>query len=99
MSAIIAGGIILLAGFVLLWKLVRSRVIVFLASVPLGLLVYCVLGITFARLLKHGRFYSVPFGGFRIGGDVYLIGSGIFWILVSMLILDSLYKRRKSARD
>jgi hypothetical protein len=49
-------------------------------SLPGCLLTYYLLGIGIAQGIGDGRFYSVPLGGFSVGGsDAALFGSIAFW--------------------
>jgi hypothetical protein len=76
-----------LAAFIL-WKFNSGLASIICASIPLGILVYFIIGILIPRIIEFGRFYSFPFGGFKTGGsDWGIIISGVFWIAASFLTL------------
>jgi len=81
--------ILLLAGVAwFFWKLGFKSFSILCAAIPIGIVSYVCIGISIPRILKSGRFYSVPFGGFKIGGqDWALIASGSFWIVLWFVIL------------
>jgi uncharacterized membrane protein len=70
------------------WKIGFKSVSILCAAIPIGIVSYVCIGISIPRILQSGRFYSVPFGGFRIGGqDWALIASGSFWIVLWFVVL------------
>ena len=64
----------------------RARALGFLFAVPVGIVVYFVLGIGIARWLGVGRFYSLPLGAEHIS-DTDIAVSGLFWICLSGLVI------------
>ena len=85
-------GFIGLAGYG--WIARKRWMVVTFGSIPSGLLTYYLLGIGIALEIGQGRFYSVPFGGFSIGGsDSALFGSIAFWWLAWIAILLALTRR------
>src|SRR5882724_3077791 len=70
------------------WKLGLKFLAIFGAAFLLGLISYFCVGIFIPRILGSGRFYSVPFGGFRIGSqDWALVLSVLSWVCVWSRVL------------
>ena len=67
----------------------RSRwMVIAFGCIPAALLTYYLLGMGTALAIGEGHFYSVPFGGFSVGGsDAALGGSILFWLVVWLGIL------------
>jgi len=69
---------------------VLKYLVIVCVSVPTGVVVYFCIGVIVPRVLNTGRFYSVPFGGFKVGGqDWELFSSVIFWILLSFVAIST----------
>jgi hypothetical protein len=69
------------------WIARKRWIVVTFGSIPGCVLTYYLLGIGIALALGEGRFYSVPFGGFSVGGsDSALFGSIAFWWLAWIAI-------------
>ena len=67
------------------WAARRRWMVVGFGSLPAAAVCYFFTGIGVARALNSGRFFSVPFGGFAIGGsDAALIGSLLAWVIAWM---------------
>jgi len=63
-------------------------VAIFNAAFVLGSISYVRVGIFIPRILGSGRFYSVPFEGFRIGGqDWALVLSVLSWVFIWSFVL------------
>jgi hypothetical protein len=88
LSPIILFIIFLVVAGLVIWKFGHLTAALIAISVPLGIVLYFVVGVSIARIQKLGRFYSVPFGGNRMGGnDVALITSAALWIVLTFLVL------------
>ncbi len=73
---------------ILSWKLGLKFLAIFSAAFFLGSISYSCVEIFIPRILESGRFYSVPFGGFRIGGqDCALVLSVLCWVFVWSFVL------------
>jgi hypothetical protein len=73
---------------ILSWKLGLKFLAIFSAAFFLGSISYFCVGIFIPRILGSGRFYSMPFGGFRIGGqDWALVLSVLCWVFVWSFVL------------
>ena len=73
---------------ILSWKLGLQFLAIFSAAFFLGSISYFCVGILIPRILGSGRFYSVPFGGFRIGDqDWPLVLSVLCWMFVWSFVL------------
>jgi hypothetical protein len=88
--------LVLVGAALFLWKLGFKSFSILCAAIPIGIVSYLCIGISISRILKSGRFYSVPFGGFKIGGqDWALIASGLFWIMLWFVVLHLISKAKK----
>ena len=86
----------LITAGIVVWRIGLKSTSIFLAAVPVGIVIYFGIGVFVARILKSGRFYSVPFGGFKVGGqDWALIASGSFWIVLSFVIFRIVLEKRR----
>ncbi len=64
------------------WAVRQRWMVVGFGSLPAAALCYFFTGIGVARALKSGRFFSVPFGGYAVGGsDAALVGSLLAWLI------------------
>ena len=92
---VIVAFLVLVIGAIVIWKLGLESASIACAAVPVGIVIYFALGISIARTLERGRFYSVPFGGFKIGGqDWALVASGSFWIVFSFVVIRAIVGKR-----
>ena len=79
---------------ILSWKLGLKFLAIFSAAFFLGSISYFSVGLFIPRILGSGRFYSVPFGGFRIGGqDWALVLSVLCWVVVWSFVLQAGLKK------
>jgi hypothetical protein len=72
----------------------QARWLGFILAVPVGIVVYFMLGIGMARWLGVGRFYSLPFGAEHIS-DSDIAGSVAFWICFAALVIQWMLRKRK----
>jgi hypothetical protein len=64
------------------WSRRKRWMVIAFGSLPAAAILYFLAGIGIAGALRQGRFYSIPFGGFSVGGsDAALFGSLAFWWL------------------
>ena len=62
------------------WIARKRWMVAMFGSIPCTVGTYYLLGVGIAQAIGEGRFYSVPFGGFSVGGsDTALFGSLAFW--------------------
>ena len=79
------------------WISRKRWMVVAFGSIPGSLLTYYMLGMGIALAIGEGRFYSVPFGGFSVGGsDSALFGSIVFWWLAWIAVFLVLTRRLKT---
>ncbi len=69
----------LVAGLVWTFLSPASTLAAAVASLPVGVVSYMIASMLAADIVGEGRFYSVPFGGFRITNNAALLASGVVW--------------------
>jgi hypothetical protein len=74
----------------------QARALGFLLAVPVGMVVYLLLGIGMARCLGVGRFYSLPLGAEHIA-DRDIVVSLAFWICCAGLVIQWMLRKRNRA--
>jgi hypothetical protein len=78
------------------WKLGLKFLAIFSAAFLLGSISYFCVGIFIPRILGSGRFYSVPFGGFRIGSQDWALVLSVFsWVFVWSFVLYAVHKNMR----
>jgi hypothetical protein len=72
--------VVVLALVVALYTLGRRLIATILGALATGAVCYFVVGIVVPRITGEGRFFSVPFGGLRVG-DIDILLSVLAWSL------------------
>jgi len=89
--------VLLLAAAVTLYVPGSRRIATILGALVVGPVGYFVVGIAVPRFTGEGRFFSIPFGGLRIG-DSDLVLSILTWTLIGWAVLHYILvvRRRRS---
>ena len=78
------------------WRIKCPWMVITFGALPSALVFYFLLGISLARAMGQGRFFSVPFGGYSVSGNEVLVASVVFWLIVWMGILYVITRKFKT---
>jgi xanthine/uracil permease len=86
--------LLLLVGAIIVYVRGSRRIAAILAALVAGPVCYLAVGIVIPRITGEGRFFSVPFGGLRVG-DSELLLSLLAWCLAWWALLHYIAAARR----